>query len=921
MMRAAAMALYVLVASGYVVRGNTALAASQVELTLVERGGVDRVAAPVTSGVPLPKGALADVNNVRLLQGDKEVPAQFRAVGLWRPASSIKWLLVDFQVDVKANEKQVYTLEYGPGVSAEARPAVPVNIAETDAAYTVTTGAATFRINKKVFTLFDSVTLGEKEILKNSEPAGVLSKMRKMATRAIPGAKNGGRSHLVTVLPTDRTKLEDYTLTFTTDRGFKVVGAKAGPAGKGTWRKDFKSADGGFTIPGKQWLPYHYPKKGDMYTFRTVPTGSSFTSEAVFSTTVLEHGPMRSVVQVKGSFGPTTAPAMEFTARYHFYAGSGRVKLFFTLENNDFGGRTGSGNADNCNIGGINCVFFDEMALVLPLKLSPKAACLLIAGPNKTAGSPLRNALELYQDSSGFTTWNRYRNPKYHPRPNSYVTFRGYKIFGGELEVIEGDQAIGYLDATDGEHGVSVDVRDFWQNFPKSLATTKDGAVRIGLFPRRYAGDFAFRSGEHKTHEILLDFSRRAAGSHGYATPNTVSLASNPLRLEPSAQWIARTRALGDLHPYDMDNYKAYEIRNLSFIGVFPEGVKKGPSALSRREQMNFYGWMDYGDFPMDFEGGSGQWGMKYDLDYHLAVQWARSLRPTWWDLFIAASKHHCDIDVHHQPHYPWIHYVKGGSWAHSQHNERGHVNPNRNRGRFTKDLCFGARGAATRYYLTGDAKAAATVIEQADNALARYMSPQKEPDTSKVNRMGWRGDACTLNRLLEGYLLTGEQKYLTRARWLIKSCAFDGKPAKHRSVSLWSSTFFMMALARYVEMFPDDRDARSWLLAHLGVLRKASDRPDCMMYTVKPHADGTVTGKGQCSMYNLMGADALMIGYRLTRDQAYLDLARKCFAYGVRNACWKNGPPTYFHIHSANGALHGQVFMARDAALRERGS
>ena len=893
--------------------------AARVALTVAERAGVDRVNEPVTTGVPFPKGELKDVKNVRLLLDGEEVPAQFRVAGRWLPDPSVKWLLVDLQADLKASEIKTYTLEYGPGVTAAAKPKHAIQIKEDDDGYVVNTGVATFHISQKTFTLLDRVIIAGKTVLSTTEPAGELRKLRKMVTRAIPGAKNTGRSHLVTVFSTDAATLEDYTLTYVTDQEYEVVGAKTGNQGRGTHRKDFKSKGGLISIPGNQWLPYARPKKGDTYTFRTIPAGSSFKSEGLFSAKVLEAGPLRSVIQIKGSFGPTSAPAMEFTARYHFYAGSSRVKLFFTLENNDFGGRTNTGNANNCNIGGINCVFFDEMVLRLPLSLGAKrTACFGRGLTTAPRAVPVDGRVELYQDSNGGAKWNRYQNKRYHPRPNSYVTFKGYKIYRGGEEFLSGDRPPGWLRVSDGKTPVTVAVRDFWRNFPKALAADKDGTVEVGLFPGRYAGDFPFRSGEHKTHEVLFAFHPRAVN---LAASLWLSKAlDDPLRLEPTPQWSARTRAFGDLQPYDIESYRSYEVRNLSFIGVFPEGVRKGPSALSRREQMDFSGWMDYGDFAMDFEGGSGQWGMKYDIDYHLAQQWARSLTPKWWDLFLAASKHHCDIDVHHQPHYPWIHYVKGGSWAHSQHDERGNINPNRNRGRFTKDLCFGARGAATRHYLTGDWKARMTVLEQADNALARYMSPQAEPDPTKINRMGWRGDACTLNRLLEGYLISGDPKYLTRARWLIKSCAFDGKPTRHRPISLWSSTFYMMALARYVEMCPEDKDARAWLLAHLETLYKATNRPECMMYTITPQPDGSVQGKGSTSMYNVMGSDALTVAYQLTGEKKYFDLARTCFAYGVKNACWKNGPPTYFHIHSANGALHGNRFMATDAALRKRG-
>jgi len=90
-----------------------ALAAGVVELSVVERQGVARVDEPVTFSVPLPKGELKSAGQVRLIRDGKEIPAQFRATGLWRPDESIRWLLVDFRADIDANSHQTYTLEYG----------------------------------------------------------------------------------------------------------------------------------------------------------------------------------------------------------------------------------------------------------------------------------------------------------------------------------------------------------------------------------------------------------------------------------------------------------------------------------------------------------------------------------------------------------------------------------------------------------------------------------------------------------------------------------------------------------------------------------------------------------------------------------------------------------------------------------------
>ena len=890
-------------------------AATQVKLTLTERGGIVRTDEPVTCGVPIPKGDLRDINCVRLLRDGREIPAQFRAVGLWRPGSSVRWLLVDCRATLQGGARQGFVLEYGGGVRGRARPAAAVGVAQSDGAYTVTTGAARFGLNRKRFTLFDEVSLADGTVLVappggRDDPRGAMLRgLRQTVTRALPEAANRGRSHLITVLRADKAPREDYTLRFVTDRRFELAGKRSGPVGRGEYLKNFTSRDGAITIPPDAWLRYASPKSGDVYTFRSLPDGTTAASEAVTQSTVLERGPLRTVIRMKGTFGPATAPAMEFTAWYTFHAGSARVKLAFTLENNNHGGRTPSGNARNADIGGTNCVFFDGMSLRLPLAVGPGAAA---AVGRQFGADPLvapGGAAAIYQDSPGGRHWDRYRGAKFHPRPNSYVTFPGYKVSVTDQAKASGQRAAGWLDVSGKKGGLTVAVRDFWQHFPKSLsAEAPGGAVTIGLFPARWAGQFAFRSGEHKTHEVLFDF-HAPKGEIG-ATRAIGEAFSHPLRIDAAPQWTAATRALGDLHPFDIRNRRAYEVRNLSTIGVFGQGVRPDMSLVRRIEEHLFYGWMDYGDVPMDFEAASGQWGLKYDMDYHMAQQYARTLRPQWWRLFDAAVRHVADIDVHHQPHHPALHFVKGGTWAHSLHNEPGHKNPNRNRNHFTKDLAFGGCGTATYHYMTGNWKAHDTCLELSENAMARYMSPQARPDPAKCDRMGWRGDACTLNRLLAGYLLCGDQELLARARWQVKSCAFTGRPARHRPISLWSSVFYMLALARYVEMFPDDGPARSYLLAHLATLQKAARADTGILYTITPKGDGTVTGTGTCSHYNIMAADALAVAYRLTGDKTYLATARRCFEYGVRNACWQNGPPTYTQVHSANGAMHGNIYM-----------
>ena len=292
--------------------------AATIELRVVERQGVARRGEPVTFAVPFPKGELRSVEQVRLLRDGQEVPAQFRATGLWRPEESIRWLLVDLQTDIAAGAQQTYQLEYGDGVSARAKPAAAVRIEESDDAYTVDTGAARFRISRKVFDLFHEVRLADGTVIVPRPDAAqprygaVVRGLKPMVTRAIADPANKGRSHLIYVACSPQAGLEDYTLRFTSDREYEVTGAKSGRVGRGAYLKDFSSTDGVVSIPGEAWLPYAYPAEGDVYTFRTIPEGYSAASESVRESTILERGPLRSVIRVKGCtrFGRGAGPGV-----------------------------------------------------------------------------------------------------------------------------------------------------------------------------------------------------------------------------------------------------------------------------------------------------------------------------------------------------------------------------------------------------------------------------------------------------------------------------------------------------------------------------------------------------------------------------------------------------------------------------------
>ena len=154
-----------LVASGLV--GH--VAAWDIPLTVQEYGGTGRQdwdlggIRRVTGGVPLLPGQAQRASDLRLLaKGDDgaatAVPAQFRVLARWwRQDNSIRWVLVDFAVNLKSYEQRTFYLTVGEGPAAA--PEHPAKVEETDDLVVVTTGPAQFTINKKRFAFLDQVRL------------------------------------------------------------------------------------------------------------------------------------------------------------------------------------------------------------------------------------------------------------------------------------------------------------------------------------------------------------------------------------------------------------------------------------------------------------------------------------------------------------------------------------------------------------------------------------------------------------------------------------------------------------------------------------------------------------------------------------------------------------------------------------------
>lgn len=133
-------------------------------LVIEESSGVGRCNEPVTVGLPFRRGQLSDARLVRLLSPlNEEVTVQAQALSCWADGS-VRWLLLDFQANVEANGTTAYRIEYGRS-QCSFESGLCVRVRESTRQLEIDTGAAVFLLNKILCKPFDSVRVGEFDVI------------------------------------------------------------------------------------------------------------------------------------------------------------------------------------------------------------------------------------------------------------------------------------------------------------------------------------------------------------------------------------------------------------------------------------------------------------------------------------------------------------------------------------------------------------------------------------------------------------------------------------------------------------------------------------------------------------------------------------------------------------------------------------
>ena len=255
---------------------------------------------------------------------------------------------------------------------------------------------------------------------------------------------------------------------------------------------------------------------------------------------------------------------------------------------------------------------------------------------------------------------------------------------------------------------------------------------------------------------------------------------------------------------------------------------------MVKRETVDEYGWRHFGDTWADHEEVYSEerrpvmshFNNQYDLLYGLLVQLLSSGDGRWWSLASPLARHLMDIDIYHtdrdKPAY------NGGLFWHTDHYHDAATSTHR-----SMSLAMLERGApapgggpaaehnyasglALYFCLTGCSRARDTVVGLADWVIRMddgsqhvfgVLTSTPTGHASRTNVADYhgpgRGVGNSINVLMDGWAVSGEEKYLSKIEELIQRTIHPRDNLEAMGLDnaelRWSYTVFLQALVRYL--------------------------------------------------------------------------------------------------------------------------
>ncbi len=134
--------------------------AGDISISVEEPSGVSRGDWPVTSGIPVARGAMSRTEAAScalFTSAGEQIELQTEVLATW-PDQTVRWLLLDFQITLRPHEKQVLVLRYGEQTRRRTVES-PVRVSPLNEGYLIDSGPLRCRISAQRFRLFDDVSL------------------------------------------------------------------------------------------------------------------------------------------------------------------------------------------------------------------------------------------------------------------------------------------------------------------------------------------------------------------------------------------------------------------------------------------------------------------------------------------------------------------------------------------------------------------------------------------------------------------------------------------------------------------------------------------------------------------------------------------------------------------------------------------
>jgi len=346
--------------------------------------------------------------------------------------------------------------------------------------------------------------------------------------------------------------------------------------------------------------------------------GKRIEAEPPTAVTVTEGGPLRARIELRGHY----ASVFDYVVRIDAFADQTFVRVFHTFEQHS------------------------PRAYTSVQQIGVEAPVTLTGTVTFSAGQ------ENGQPFDGVVS----------PRGLTLVQEDNETLHVGELR--RAGRAAGWVDLRDATQGLAVAARFFWQEYPQSFQLRPTGLTYNLWAPE--AAPAIVGMGAAKTHEMVFAF-------HGAHAPEALLLDALteplPARLDP--QWIVASGALRNSlapTPATMGFLRELEAGYRRYRADAENerwddsGQVRCPDAAHERPRRGFFGMFNWGDWNFrgyhDTTKGCDAWGnLEYDTTQVLALAYAATGDPTYYDPMVAAARHFMDVDrIYYQRDHPnWI--------------------------------------------------------------------------------------------------------------------------------------------------------------------------------------------------------------------------------------------------------------------------